>query len=296
MPKHRPTQEQHSFLHHLLRSYRLFWQNAVLVPWIFTIDLLFFVAFAVVYSLFAVKIVDILLAVQQMISQLSSSIDIDAAPESLTAVLAQKQAFSQYFTELIYLFVELAAVILVLWILFQAVSWHLTRKAVHGVKYRTQFWQHTARFGIVTLFWFALVLLFTYLIISFSASITSARLPLVKSPAVLLFSVMLTVVLYFVLVSYSFVGRHSIIQTMKNTFFYAFKRGHHFAPAYLILILKIAIVAGLAKAFNLSMAWTVIATVSLFILALAWARFFFIGVAHELDAEESAFEARARRG
>ncbi len=244
-------------------------------------DLGFFAAFAIIYTFFSLRIVDVLNRINIIISAMSGSLPSGSGmPDNgtMTALAAHKDILMENFTRLLLLLLLLALCTYAIWCVFQGTSWWLAHQRLRN---RVSWCRYQQRFSIMSLAWAAVFLLIAYGLVKLSglAVVGSVELISVETLAKLM-GIMLLIVLYFAFVTFSMLDR-KLKDAVKGAYTAGIINAKHFVPAYALIIIKTAVVYAILMLAGLDLFWTVLLGLALFIPLAAWARVMFVGVSRE---------------
>ncbi|MBI4144780.1 hypothetical protein HY493_01080 [Candidatus Woesearchaeota archaeon] len=174
----------------------------------------------------------------------------------------------------------------VLYVLFQSAAWKLARGTLSG----TGSWKdHLARFAAVNIPWFLIlgVLTLTRDIIDLRSALvlSMTKTPGWTVPAAVYYA-LIGIVVYFMLISYSEIHRHSWRDAFTHSFRKGVKEFGSIAPAFLLIVLALVVIQVLLQALaTVNEALWFVAGVALILPFLYWARIYIIrigGMTHDV--------------
>ncbi len=195
----------------------------------------------------------------------------------LESILANNPEFMQAYNDLLKALSYFVFGVLILWIIFKGLSWHLAHKSVlRKIKLQQTWW----KFALLSAFWFAIIMaiLLIYGLLEGSA----ALIPMESATATTwIMTLIFLLIFYFAQISFALIPAQ---QTFKNTFVYGWKHAKTIIPGFLVNLLitfifltipftwpEFAPKIGIQPYTKLFTA-TILITVIVSILALAFAR------------------------
>lgn len=267
--------KKYKFYKPLTDSYKVF-KDIPFIAKSALVDIAFFAVFAVVYTFFSLKIVDILNSVNIIISEMSSSMPADSSvptQESMLALASQKEVFMQNFRELAILFLLLMLCTYLLWCIFQGMSWWLAHKKAGN---KMPFLGYLGRFSLLSLLWAVVFLIISFVVIKYSDIINIANIEVVNAEMLAaVLGIILAVVLYFAFVSYS-IAEKKLLSLLKMTFLDGIKKAKYYAPIYLLMLAKMFVAVEVILLLSLDIIATVLIGLVVVVMILMWGRMGFV--------------------
>ena len=261
---------KNKFMNSLLESYSFFYKNKsfMLVP--FFSDIVFFVVFAFVFTLFQLRIVEHMMNLNQIISESTMALESGQTAEALN-MIAEKGVFFQEYRAMLVLMVSVLLITFVLWCLFQGFSWNFTHRVM---KKKEKFLKYLAKFSLLSFFFALILFIIIELLIKFSSGKNFLTGFLLNEAFFkLIIPILFLVFLYFALISYTTIPKNSYLQLFKRTFYLSIKKIHYFLPVFLLIAVKFFIIIKmLYLLFYLSTALSYIAGFVLSPGLFAWSR------------------------
>jgi hypothetical protein len=231
-------------------------------------DFVFMLLFGMVYFFFVIGIMD-------NINSLSGAVTKDMLQnvqpaDNIFGMLSQVPSLSPQIGFIASMLIYFILALFFVWVVMQSISWWLSFR-INKVK--INFFRHFATFALHSAVWWALFVLIVY--VFFRISFHNILYEVAGSPITIITCVLLVLLSYFELASYSVHGRFK--EMMKKLFNATIKKAHLMFLAYLIIIVLFAAAYFLSWGiFNLNTVAGLVAGILLTTLAITFSRIYLI--------------------
>jgi len=205
-------------------------------------DTLFFVIYGFVRAPLFNKISEYIVIIGAAITEGAATLVRGTNP-TMSSIIANDQIASAYTNKLIILYAILALSVYLIYTFFHSVSWKMSKDII-GEK--IGMYQFIKEFSFLTIFWFALFIV--YYIIDFSMELRQAALQSIQAESsigywAIAIQVSLFVIIYFGLISYTLIGKHSLGKKLAKSLGLGITKIHYFVPC-------IALISAIFYMFN----------------------------------------------
>lgn len=250
----------------------------------FFVDLLFFVLFSVLYSFFSTGIIEHLIDVNNVIAEVNSQIALLATGiednAALSFLAAQQEVITGHIRSIAMLAIGILVSTYILWCIFQGINWHLASWVSHR---KVHFLRFLGKFSLLNLVWLAALILIGYATYRVSVYNAMARIAVVGQNTLNYLMLLLVFVLfYFAVVSYSFAARKSFLDALKDAFVFGVRKAKFYVPAYVMIALLLAVIYFVVSLFRLNLMITVPLNLLFMLPAFAYGRVLFLEISADL--------------
>ncbi len=238
------------------------------------VDFVFMLLFGMVYLFFVIGIMD-------KINSLSGAATKDMLQnvqpaDNVFGMLSQVPSLSPQIGFIVSMLIYFVLAMFFVWVVMQSVSWWLGFRIN---KIKINFFRHFATFALHSAVWWALFMLIVYAF--FRISFHNILYSVSGSPITIITCILLALLAYFELASYSVHGKFREI--MKKLFNATIKKAHLLLLTYLIIIVLFAAVYLVSWGiFSLNTIAGLVAGVILTTLAITFSRIYLIKVVNRI--------------
>ncbi len=271
-------------------SYKVMVENPLKTLMVIAIDFITFIVFSLVAGSFQSRILEELMAINNMISTRVSGVteaSIGKVSEALGAL--SMDSFNQHYNSFLLLLFLMVLCSAIVYILFQHFNW---MKAHWMVKKDAKFtWkQYTPRFASITALWIIVftAVMYTYIKISLS-SIMFTGVSTYGNTTTIFLATIFFIGFYFSFVGYSIAHKHKLPKLLWVHVVKGIKRIHYFLPIFLLFLLKAYLIFEIIRYFFFYKAYIMVPlTVILVMPFVAWLKFGFIMAGEEPEIKVKA--------
>lgn len=260
----------------LPKAWKLFAENKKYLMLVIIVELIFLSLFGALQYYFFYPSAEAANRTGEIIAQEMQKLS-ESEVYQLEGILSNNPEFMQAYNDLLKALSYFIISVLIIWIIFKGLSWHLAHKSVLKKITLKQTW---GKFALLSAFWFAIIMAITIIYGLLEGS--AALIPMESSTATTGIMILIfLMIFYFMQISFALIPAQ---QTFKKTFAYGWKHAKTIVPTYLVNLLitfifitipftwpEFAPKIGIQPYTKLFTA-TIIITVIISILALAFAR------------------------
>ncbi len=277
-------------------TYKVMIGNPIKTLMIIAIDFITFIVFALVAGSFQNKILDELMAINNLVSsRLSGVTEASVGKVSEALGMISMDSFNQHYNTFIFLLLLMVLCSTIIYILFQHFNWmkaHWMLKPGAMIGWK----QYASRFAVVAVLWVVIFMtvMFFYIKLSLS-SIVFTGVSTYGSTTTIFLAVIFFLGFYFTFVGYSIAHKHMLPALLWTHVIEGIKKIHYFLPIFLLFILKAYIVFEIMRYFFFYKNYIMVPlTVILVMPLVAWLRFGFINVMGEEIKSEKKKKTKSR--
>ena len=266
----------------LKESIALIWKNKSFFVFLFTLQVIFFIAFSLISYNYISKMVESQKAIEDYLSQ--QNLDEDAVTEN---ILQQKSIFggdplsiSRNFNDTVKNFRIYLIYIFILLIVFISISWALTFKIINKTNLK-QFINIFSKNIIILLFYLGLIFLFFFSLLNISITqlAQQSSMLFIKYFIFLVISIILA---YFMFISLSLINHVELNNIVQKTLSIGIRKIHYVLSAYLINLFLLGTSIILLYYFIEKNSFILLLSIILLIFSFVFGRIFIINVVEKL--------------
>jgi len=260
----------------LKSSIKLLKEHKPLVLLSASIDMLFLFVYGFVFSLiFNNKVGVYLLELYNLMIKSPEDIQGSLLSQGLFASLRATPELALVFNRIIIWFLVLTVAVYIIYSVFQGLSWNISYRII-GKK--MDFFKFLTQFSLINLFWFIFYIIYQIMAYLFALrTIIAQNINSTPAPSLnFILWLYLLVLAYFMLISYTLIGRYKPIKIIGKSFRLGFKKVKILLPSYLfVLFIFLLINFLLVLSFRISPILMFVIGILTVFPAIAWARVFF---------------------
>jgi hypothetical protein len=237
------------------------------------IDVLFFIMYGFLTAPLFRKLIEYVIIIGTEISQNAASIARGENP-TLGSMIAGSPEMTQYFRNMMLVYLLLAIVIYIIYVFFHGTAWKISSD-IAGRKIR--FYEYLKEFAVVNIFW--IILLVVYHLLSLYSDLSDAAARSMQAEPGNVFWIIIAVLyvttFYFAAISYALIGKVKKGK-VKKAFAIGTKNAKQVLPAYLLVLLVFFVLRFVLNEIAEFDFWIML-IIGLFTMipAFTWARVYF---------------------